>query len=410
MNKADVEILRSLASEYMELASLPVQKERKELWLALNRLAPKRPLALIDQIPWHEMDVDGSLVCKVEDAWWRGVEEYLRRQIYQWKHMPADMVLNPYILLPRPVSFTGYGVDINEDAVALDPQNTVVGHKFHNQFNTLEDVERIQMQQVRWDEAREKEIIDEAEYLFQGIAPFKLTGCTLHLGFWDAISMWMGVEQIYMELYDTPELLHGIMEKLTLSALSLIDQLNEKGLFDAYSNICHCSHTFSDDLPGPGCNLDSPTSKDVWAYGMAQLFTSVSPSITAEFEVPYMQRLFPHFGAIYYGCCDRLDDRLDVIAKMPNIRKVSCSPWSDREDFAMRLPKGYVMSNKPTPALLAGTTVDWDEVRRDMRRTVDAAKAYNVPLELILKDISTVNYKPQRLWEWSRIAAEELAR
>jgi hypothetical protein len=27
-------------------------------------------------------------------------------------------------------------------------------------------------------------------------------------------------------------------------------------------------------------------------------------------------------------------------------------------------------------------------------------------VELIMKDISTLRYKPQRLWEWSRIAME----
>ena len=69
-------------------------------------------------------------------------------------------------------------------------------------------------------------------------------------------------------------------------------------------------------------------------FGMAQLFTSVSPQITEEFEVNYMQRIFPHFGAIYYGCCDRLDDRLDKICRMPNIlrertfRKYSSTPRS----------------------------------------------------------------------------------
>lgn len=410
MIKADTQVLRSLAAEYMELASLPIHKEQRELWFALNRCTPQRPLALIDQIPWHEMDVDGSLVNKVEDPYWYWIETYLRRQIYQWKHMPADMVLNPYILLPRPIALSGYGIDINEDAVALDPHNSVVGHKYHNQFTCLEDAEKIKMQQVLWDEGREKEIIQEAEYLFEGVAPFKLTGLTLHLGFWDTITTWMGVDHIYTELYDTPELLHAIMEKLTQSALGVISQLNEKGLFDAYTNLCHCSHTFSDDLPSKGCDPDNPKSKDVWAFGLAQLFTSVSPKITDEFEVPYMQRLFPHFGAIYYGCCDRLDDRLDVITKMPKIRKISCSPWSDREAFAEKLPKGYVMSNKPMPAVVAGASVDWNEVRQDIRRTVNAARAYDVPLELILKDISTVNYEPQRLWEWSRIAREELTR
>lgn len=33
-----------------------------------------------------------------------------------------------------------------------------------------------------------------------------------------------------------------------------------------------------------------------------------------------------------------------------------------------------------------------------------AAKSHNVRLEMILKDISTVHYHPERLWEFSRMA------
>jgi hypothetical protein len=40
---------------------------------------------------------------------------------------------------------------------------------------------------------------------------------------------------------------------------------------------------------------------------------------------------------------------------------------------------------------------------------MDAAKRYNVPLEMILKDISTVQNDPTRLWRWAEIAAEETA-
>jgi hypothetical protein len=45
-------------------------------------------------------------------------------------------------------------------------------------------------------------------------------------------------------------------------------------------------------------------------------------------------------------------------------------------------------------------------VRADLQETYDACKANNTPLEYTLKDISTVRYDPQRLWEWADIAME----
>ena len=406
----DKEVLRTLAKQYAEYASLPAQKEKKELWLSLNRGQMQRPMLMIDQIPWNEMDVDGSLVCQVSDPYWRWVETALRQTLYKWERMPADMVLDPYITLARPIENSGFGVAIHNETKVYDESSAVRGMAFENQFENMEDVEKIQIPVVRLNKEAEAQIIAEAEDLFAGIIPFKMVGHTLHLGVWDLITQWMGVENCYIELMDRPEMMHAIMEKLTVGTIATIEQMNEQGLFDCYTHLCHCSHTYCDDLPHDDCDPDNPTSQNVWAFGLAQLFSSVSPKITEEFEVPYMQRIFPYFGAIYYGCCDRLDDRLDVISKMPKIRKISCSPWSDRENFARNLPKQYIMSNKPNPALVAKDTMDEEEIRADIRRTVKAARDNGVGLELILKDISTVRYEPQRLWTWSRIALEEVSR
>lgn len=100
---------------------------------------------------------------------------------------------------------------------------------------------------------------------------------------------------------------------------------------------------------------------------------------------------------------------MELVEKLPNVRKISCSPWSNREQFAERLSKKYIMSNKPSPALLATDIFDEQLVREDLRRTMEASKNHNVALEMILKDISTVRGDQTRLWRWAEIAAEETA-
>ena len=108
---------------------------------------------------------------------------------------------------------------------------------------------------------------------------------------WDNVSQWLGVEECYYMLLDEPELIHALLNRMTDIMLKWIDQGNAQGLFDTASTICHCSHTlvkpFSetpDPLPG--------TSANSWTFGMAQLFTAVSPEVTKEFELPYASRLF----------------------------------------------------------------------------------------------------------------------
>lgn len=400
----DREVLRTLAARYMTYAQSEKNNEKRELWRALNDMRMEKPMVTIHQIPWHEMDVDGFLTCRVQDPYFREIEWNLRMEIYKWEHMPADMVLNPYIILPRPIINTGFGLNIRK----LDdkPDGFAISHLFEDQLAEMEDVQKIQTPVVTLDKAKAEEILDAAHNIFDGIAPVQWGGMMLHSGLWDSITFWKGVESCYIDLLDQPELIHGILDRLTNAFIAQIDQINALGVYDVNSHLCHCSHTFSDRTPGSNGDPNHATSYDGWTFSMAQLFTSVSPDINREFEVPYMSKIFSRFGAVYYGCCERLDDRLDVIDTMPNIRKISCSPWSDREHFAEVLPKKYIMSNKPNPSYLAGT-FDEDVVRKDFRRTIAAAKANGLGLELLLKDISTVNNDPRRLWRWSQIAMEE---
>lgn len=408
LSQKDIRCLQELAQAYAQAASLPCHAQKRQLWTKLNTIRMERPMVLIDQIPWNEMDVDGSLVCQVEDAYWRHVEWDMRCALYKFRHMPADMVLNPYINLPRPIYNSGWGIQVEiGQRIILEDGATSSSSVYVNQIKSLEDVERIQMPKLTLDQALEERVCQEADMIFDGVIPYRLTGLCMHLGLWDVIAQWMGVENCYFALMDEPEMIHALMEKMTQGVLGMIEQMNRQELFDIHSNLCHCSQTFLPDLPKEG---DHALSGNAWAFGLAQLFTAVSPAITEEFEVQYMKRIFPYFGAVYYGCCDRLDDRMDAIRKLPKIRKLSCSPWSDREHFAEVMPETCVMSNKPNPAFLASGKLDEALVREDVRRTIAAAKAHGRSLELILKDISTVHHNPACLWRWQEIVMEEVQR
>ncbi len=404
LTEKEVHILRTLAKQYMEAAMAPRQGELQQLWIKHNTGEGQRPMVLIDQIPWHEMDVDGSLQCQIQDAYWKQVETSLRRKLYQNKYMPVDMLLPPYILIPRILvdsQYRMFGVAVEENTVTTDVGSDVVSHSYAKQFETMEDLEKIRPVKLEADVEKEKLVMEQAHAIFQGIAPVYWEGVSLHSGLWDTISQWQGVEECYYMLLDEPELLHAMMERMTQYTLEAIRQGNEQGLFDTASSLCHCSHTITRPF-GQGMEDRPGTSQNSWTFGLAQLFTSVSPEITREFEVPYMKQIFSQFGNVYYGCCERLDDRLDIIGQMPNIRKISCSPWSNPENFAANLPQQYIMSNKPNPAYLASG--DLEASRKEMEHTMHAAKSHNVRLEMILKDISTVHYHPERLWEFSRMA------
>jgi hypothetical protein len=137
---------------------------------------------------------------------------------------------------------------------------------------------------------------------------------------------------------------------------------------------------------------------------MAQIFAAVSPAMHQEFELDYAARWYSRFGLVYYGCCEPLDTKISIIRKVPHVRKISMSPWVNVEKGAEQIGPDYVFSRKPSPALLAGDTWEPDAVERDLRDTLERCNRHGCPVEFILKDISTVRYQPQRLWEWVDVA------
>ena len=132
LSSHDKQTLRALADEYMSFATLPIQKEKIWLWRALNRGAMQRPMVTMDQLPWDELACE-ELVCRVGDRFWRGMEHGLRRMLYKWKHFPVDMVLDPYIAIPKAVTRAGYGVRVREEIIGPEG-STCRSHRYINQL------------------------------------------------------------------------------------------------------------------------------------------------------------------------------------------------------------------------------------------------------------------------------------
>lgn len=403
----DRQVLRKLAYEYMEYATLDVQKEKIEMWKSLNSLNMQRPMVLIDQMPIYELTSDDDLKLKVTDPFWQCVEWDIRLKIYRWKHFPVDMVLEPYITIPKIVHCTGYGIAPDVSFIKLDEYTTAPSQKFNAVIKDYEDIEKIKDMTFTTYEYQDSLHYNEAKEIFDGCAPFAMRNIiSFHLGVWDFLTQYMGVENIYYDLYDRPDFLHACMDRITNATIAGIKNANSLMIHDDNSNLCHCSHIYTNDLLPDSLKGKGGVSENCWAFGMAQLFSTVSPSLFEEFEIPYIKRMAEYFGYIYYGCCDKLDDRMDCIKTIPSVRKISCSPWSDRKNFAMQIGDRHVMSFKPSPAYLASHVFDEDMIRNDLKYTIDLAKANNVNLEIILKDISTVRYTPERLTKWADIAME----
>jgi hypothetical protein len=429
----DRETLRALARRLAEIAALPEQQDGLRRWVNHNGLRPERPMVMLDGIPWHEMNVDDELTVRSEDPFCRGVELMLRRTLYQWNHMRGDMVIRPEIVMPKVLRMDGFGIRVQTHVEAIDPGNDVVSSEFVDQAATEEDLERIHTPTVELDAAMTAMVEERSHDLFDGILPVRMQGWlpeanqwpalaaepgtkalvsgmwpdgagNLAFGAWDLIVMWRGAEPTLFDMADRPEFMHRLMRKVTDAHMGMLDQIESNGWLGSDQSFIRSTGAYTDELPAEGFDPAHPRTIDVWTSGMAQILTAVSPKMFGEYEIDYAIPWFERFGLVYYGCCEALDNKMDHVRRIPNLRKVSMSSWVNVERGAEQIGRDFVFSRKPNPAWVADHSWDPGIVERDLRKTIEVCARYDTPLELILKGISTVGGKPHRLWEWTDIA------
>ena len=163
------------------------------------------------------------------------------------------------------------------------------------------------------------------------------------------------------------------------------------------------SRGFTDELVRSDENV---RTTDMWALLESQPTGYVSPSMFREFAFDYQLKMAKNFGLIYYGCCEPLHDRMDMILELPNLKSVSVSPFSDEEMMSEYIRGRYIYSRKPDPVMLSMEQFNEYDVRASAERTIRCAG--DCELEFIMKDLHTVRYKPERLKRWVEITRDSI--
>jgi hypothetical protein len=404
----DRAVLRDLASQVAQIAAQPCHAQTAELWARLNDLHPVRPMVRIYQIPWREMDVDAELPLVTGAPQARQAETQLRRTLYLWRHMPADMVVEPRWNTPIVVRNSGYGIDREVDVIPHDSRGGICAQRYHSQLQTEDDVEKIRMPVLSADPDATESRYAWACEVFDGLLEVHKQGRqALNYSPWDRLSEWCAPDRLLMDLIERPAFLHRLVDRLVTAYGSEMDQLEALGALSVSRGnhgVGQGGLGYTRDLPQPDCNGQHVRLRDIWGGSMAQIFAVVSPAMHEEFALRYEKRLLDRFGLTYYGCCEPLHNKVDVIARnVPNLRKISMSPWVDARRGAEAVAGRFVFSFKPNPAFLA-TDGRWDRhsAEKELRGVLDVTAGQSV--ELILKDISTVRFEPRRLWAWAEMA------
>ena len=410
LTSREKEILRNLGEKYARAAENPAHKEKAGLWRDLNDLKSRRPMVWINEIPWNEMNVNDELTLQCEGRWARDLEDRLRKTLYQWNHMRGDMIINPWFECPKVIHSTDFGIIEDTEVAQTDESNDIVSRHFKIQISRPEDIAKIKMPVITHNEEATAYSYYAMTELLGDLMPVKAVGQS-HIWFtpWDYLIRWWGVTEAMMDLIMRPEMVHDAVDRMVDAWMAELDQFEEQKLLSLDSNntrIGSGGYGYTSQLPGPDYNPDHVSPHNMWGCSNAQIFSDVSPQMHWDFAIEHDLRWLERWGLIYYGCCEPLAGKMEQLRRIPNLRKISCSPWNDTKKAIAEIRNEYVISRKPNPAVFATTAWDPGEARKQIREFLEETRR-ECHVELIMKDISTVAYEPRRLWEWADIAMEE---
>ena len=404
--KQEIHVLRQLASQYYELAMRDENFEKMALHRASNDLKTgTRPVVLLNEIPWDELEPAEELRTVCEDPVLKTVETHIRRTLFQKKYFPGDMVIQPFVGVTKVVLDENQSLKPLYTAVDRKSDNKVQAHQFETQFHTMEDVEKIPFEKLYYDREetmRRYEIVADA---LADVLPVKLVGMYAVMGInntpWDLLAQYMHMDDLLYNLVDEPELMHALVSRFTDVFLDRVHQFEKLDLLEGDSYDLHCTPALTNDLHP---DRDHVTLDQVWGRSAAQILGVVSPDMTDEFDIAYQMKAMEPFGLVYYGCCEPLDRKMHIVEKIPHLRKVTVTPWADANVAIEAINGRFVVGAKANPGLVASPSMDMDAIEKEINTIVDACHRYNCTCDLVLKDITTVSGRTENLIRWEQTA------
>ena len=347
------------------------------------------------------------------DPFTRELETRLRRTLYRWNHLRVDMVVEPYVDVRKVIRRSGWGVGITEDTI--DQGGVVQSHHYEDQLANPEDVEKFRVPESRLDvEARRPSARRGPTSASTGSSSVRMQGVSGWNGDDLTFALWDDIEQLPRHRADPattsstgPSTSTRSPSRFTEVRLAELDILEAQGLLGYGADRIHCTGAHTTELPKPGFDPARPRAIDTWTVGRSPAVrVGVATPRSTSSCPPYYARWYARFGLGYFGCCDPLHNRIDSVRKIPNVRKISMSPWA-------KVDKGAEAHRRPTSSSRASPTRRWsrwtqwvpgDRGEGLRARCSRRPRANGCPVEFTLKDISTCRNDPRRLWEWCAIA------
>ncbi|MFA5865054.1 MAG: hypothetical protein WC975_10265 [Phycisphaerae bacterium] len=400
----EYEFLRDLARQVAQIALSEENQAKRQLWTRHNSLkkTERPPVLCLPCGGWEELVPWNSL--QSADPLFREIEYELRKRLY--KHQIGDdEVIEPWVEIKA--------VHFGEDRPMMWGVNIDVVHSpaggafiFKPEINEESDIEKLRVPDWRVDEKTTREKYEKTSELLKNILDVKIRYGRLNdagLAYWGAYLR--GLERMMYDCLDRPEWFRRFIKFLSdahvkhLKGLEAENHLSRNDIGGCNKVCLTC-----EDLPKAGFDPRYVRLLDTWCDADSQEFALVSPRLWDEFLLEYQLPLLQAHGLVAYGCCESLVGKLEILRKkVPNLRRVTVSPWSNIEYSAEQCRRDVVMQIRPMPTDVL-MRFDEDGMRKDFEEKME--RAGDTIYDFCLQDIETVYGRPEVLKTWTRIAKQ----
>jgi len=404
------QLLRKLAQQVALLAEQPIQEARRKLWTDHRSLKVTRPPVFIDpEYAWYELIPHTTLQCRHSLA--RLWEFRLRKEIYWQEEIGDDRVCTKDFPVCHIFTKTGLGLEANR--VRTGQQDGA--YHVEPALQDWDDMGKLKFREIHVDYDTTNRVLELAHDVFDGILNVVLRNSWWYSdGLADEVFNLRGMENLMYDFYDYPDELHALMAFLRDERMHMLDFLEKEHLLSLNNEgefLGTGGYGWCDELPAPGYDPAAVRCEDLCGYGEAQIFGAVSPKAFDEFILDYQVPILSRFGLNFYGCCERMDDRLCYVRKkIPRLRTVSVAPWCDVEDMARQMGGDFVYCWKQNPSLIAVDQPDWALIRQELRSVFETTARYGCPTEVLMRDVRSLAFRAENPSTWAKIALEEAKR
>ncbi len=417
MNSIDRKILEPLIDRILELAFALDNQAKKKLWADHQALRPtdKIPVCLwfefIPEPQWRFMFGKDYLRCESDQA--RKIERELRKQLWMADHVPDDHIVWPMVSVTAALSRSvSWGVEFHMEGTDETADDPLEAMRIVPAFPDGIEAGRVRFADMEVDRQETDRCVEEARELVGDRLRVIVVYPNLSYAPFDLAVKMRGLENIMLDVMDTPQSVHELMEAITTGFerhhknreargwLNVVP--DEEGCYTRVGFRVHCAYPVDD------FDAARPRLKDEWAYISAQTSSGLGPGMFAEFVHPYNARLARFFPneTVYFHGCECLDHKLGTLAGLPNLRRFHVSPWSSVEKAREKLGGRAVLEVHAHPG-----RVFFAYTREQMKAEISerVAAAEGAALDMNLSDIHSINEQPERLWEWAAVAQEVAA-